>query len=158
MELNITKLDEKAVVPSIDRNILALKCLDILTEVGKDGTLVLIYRTGISIEIPVGYIGLIVPTRLAPIYSLEDAAGVQILNQGYNGEIIARYKVNTSSVPAIFEKGEEFASLLIMPTVEDLTFNMVELPEGKKGPATAEVTEDDKDPEPVVSVEEEGEV
>lgn len=127
MELKITRLEEKAIVPSIEQNWLNLQCYDILTEVGKDNRLVLIYRTGIAIEIPTGYIGLIVPTRLAPIYSLDDAAGVQILNQGYSGEIIARYKVNTNGVPAIFEQKEEFARLLIVPVESTLTMNLVEL-------------------------------
>lgn len=120
MNIKIKTLESKGVVPSIEANGLNLTCMDILTEVGKDGRLVLIYRTGISVEIPDGYIGLITPVRTSPIYSMVDAAGPQIISSTYSGELVARYKVNTDSVPAIFEPGEIFARLIFIPVLENI--------------------------------------
>ena len=116
MTITIEKINEKASTPTIIDNAIQLSCIDLLTEVGRDGRLILIYRTGLSITIPEGHIGIITPTRLSPIYSLDDAAGIQVLRPGKHDEIIARYKVNTNSVPSIFELGEEFGRLIIIPS------------------------------------------
>ncbi len=127
MEIKIKKLHESASVGSVASNFIGLNCFDILTEVGKDGRLVLIYRSGLSIEIPEGHIGILVPTKLAPIYSLEDAGGLQVFNAGYKGELIGRYKISTNSVPAVFEKEEEFARLMIIETAKlDITIEEAE--------------------------------
>lgn len=123
MELELTKLDEKAIIPSIEYGIADLSVLDLLTEVGRDGRLILIYRTGLSVKIPANHIGMLIPSKLAPIYSLEDAAGIQIFHPNYEGEIIGRYKVNTTSVPSIFEQGEVFAKFMLVP-MTDLTFKV----------------------------------
>lgn len=128
MNIKIKTLESKGVVPSIEANGLNLTCMDILTEVGKDGRLVLIYRTGISVEIPDGYIGLITPVRTSPIYSMVDAAGPQIISSAYSGELVARYKVNTDSVPAIFEPGEVFARLIFIQVAGNLSITEVVVP------------------------------
>lgn len=123
MELELTKLDEKAIIPSIENGIADLSVMDLLTEVGRDGRLILIYRTGLSVKIPANHVGMLIPSKLSPIYSLEDAAGIQIFHPNYDGEIIGRYKVNTTSVPSIFEQGEVFAKLMLVP-MTDLTFKV----------------------------------
>lgn len=123
MELELTKLDEKAIIPSVENGIADLSVMDLLTEVGRDGRLILIYRTGLSVKIPANHVGMLIPSKLSPIYSLEDAAGIQIFHPNYDGEIIGRYKVNTTSVPSIFEQGEVFAKLMLVP-MTDLTFKV----------------------------------
>lgn len=123
MELELTKLDEKAIIPSIENGIADLSVMDLLTEVGRDGRLILIYRTGLSVKIPANHVGMLIPSKLSPIYSLEDAAGIQIFHPNYDGEIIGRYKVNTTSVPSIFEQGEVFAKFMLVP-MTDLTFKV----------------------------------
>lgn len=128
MNIEIKKLDDKGVVPSIDSNGLNLTCMDILTEVGKDGRLILIYRTGISVAVPENHIGLIAPIRTSPLYSMIDAAGPQIITSTYDGELIARYKVNTDSVPAIFEPGEVFARLIFIQVAGNLSITEVVVP------------------------------
>jgi len=128
MELKVKRVLDNAVIPSVDADGLNLTCADILTEVGKDHRLLLIYRTGVEITIPAGHIGVITPTKLAPIYSLDDAAGLQVLPSGFAGEVVARYKVNTTSVPSIFEPGEIFAKLIIMPIVSVTLIEQIEEP------------------------------
>lgn len=118
MDIEIIKISDKAITPVLESNALTLHATELLTEIGKDGRLVIIYRTGLSVSVPDGFIGVITPTRLAPIYSLDDAAGLQVLSSGYSGEIVARYKVNTTSVPSIFEEGDEFARLIFVPILD----------------------------------------
>ena len=125
MELKLTKLNEKASDPKSDRNIVDLIVSDMATEVGRDGRLILVYRTGLSISMPDGFIGIIAPSHVAPIYSLDDASGLQIIEPGFTGEIVGRYKVNTTSIPSIFENGDVFARLIIIK-LEDVSISVLE--------------------------------
>lgn len=118
IDIKINKLTEKSIVGDTGNGYIPLTALELLTEVGKDGRLVLIYRSGISVNIPEGYIGLITPTRLSPIYSLDDAAGIQVVNANDGTEVIGRYKINSNSVPAVFEVGEEFARIYVVEAPE----------------------------------------
>lgn len=145
MDIKIKIINEKAVLPTVEANNIKLSCIDLLTEVGRDGRLVIIYRTGISITVPTGYVGVLVPTRLAPIYSLDDAAGLQIFNEGYDGEIIGRYKVNTTSVPSIFEEGEEFAKLIFVPIL-DINLDIEEYKKDNEQGGTEVTTEEASEP------------
>lgn len=79
-----------------------------------------IYKSGISIEIPEGYFGLLVPR--SSVYKtkqiLSNCAGV--IDSGYRGEIIARFSIfsnnlKPNSMPPIYEKNDRFAQLLILP-------------------------------------------
>lgn len=64
MTLKIKRLDENAVLPirahegdaGID-----LTCLTITQEINECGQLILIYHSGIAVEIPEGYVGLLFP-------------------------------------------------------------------------------------------------
>ena len=151
MDIKIKMISDKAIRPTVENNNIKLNCIDLLTEVGRDGRLVIIYRTGISIVVPNGYIGILVPTRLAPIYSLDDAAGIQVFNEGYDGEIIGRYKVNTTSVPSIFEEGEEFAKLIFVPIL-DINLDIEENYEDKN--ERKETTAADNNPDELANAEE----
>lgn len=43
---------------------------------------------------------------------------------GYRGEVIAKFKLNTLSIPSVFKPGEAFAQLVIMPIPE---VNLIEV-------------------------------
>ena len=125
MAIDFKIVDERAKAPVVENNSINLKCIDILTEVGKDMRMILIYRTGLSISIPDGHVGILTPVRIAPIYSLKDAAGMQVFYPGDDTEIVARYKVDTMGVPAIFEIDEVFARMVIVKVAEEVTLNEV---------------------------------
>ena len=64
MEIKFKKLDQRAVAPTRAHDTDAgfdLVATDITTEVNECGQLILVYHTGLAIEIPEGYFGLFVP-------------------------------------------------------------------------------------------------
>ena len=118
MIVKIKKLNDKAVMPtkanSTDAG-LDLTCTDITTEVGEDAVMSLVYHTGIAIEIPEGYVGLLFQRSSVSRKSLSMTNAVGVIDAGYRGEIMAKFKVNTTSIPAIYKPDERFAQLIIMP-------------------------------------------
>ena len=113
--IKINKLTEKAVSPEYSNGAYSLTCTDISTQIGKDGKLTLEYKTGLEIEVESGYVAMIFPLDNAFSRSLTLTDSVStIFHNGKSNEIVARFKVNTDSVPLIYEPGEVFANMLIL--------------------------------------------
>ena len=81
MEIKFKKLDQRAVAPTRAHTSDAgfdLVVTDITTEINECGQLILVYHTGIAVEIPEGYFGLFMPR--SSIYKkslvLANSAGV----------------------------------------------------------------------------------
>jgi dUTPase len=122
MILEIKKLDEKAVLPivSINGNSFDLTCMNIGTAIGRDGRLILEYKTGLEIIIPTGYIGMVFLADGSYMNSLVLTNAVATFLSDSTPEITIKFKTNTDSVPAIYEPGEVFAKMIIveLPSVE----------------------------------------
>jgi dUTP pyrophosphatase len=83
------------------------------------------YKTGLAIEIPEGYMGLIFPRSSISktAYYLANAVGV--IDSGYRGEISVRFKADAAIIEAssiadkidthVFKLGDKIAQLVIMP-------------------------------------------
>ena len=84
-------------------------------EVDNSGKLVLVYHTDIAVEIPEGYVGLLCMKSSVSNRSITLANSVGVIDSGYRGELMAKFKVTTDSVPTIYSVGEAFAQLLIVP-------------------------------------------
>ena len=71
------------------------------------------YGTGLAVEIPDGYVGLLFPR--SSIYktkmSLTNAVGV--IDSGYRGEIMMKFKMTDNRV--MYEVGDRIGQLVIMP-------------------------------------------
>lgn len=68
-------------------------------------------RTGIAIDIPHGYVGLVWPrSGLAARHSIDTLAGV--IDAGYHGEIMVNV-INHSRYKQVFNKGDRIAQLLV---------------------------------------------
>lgn len=87
--------------------------------------------TGVSIELPAGYVSLVWDkSGLAIKYGLKVLGGV--IDAGYRGEYIVGM-INLSDTEYVFEKGDKVAQVLIQK-VEVATFEMVaELSETERG-------------------------
>ena len=48
---------------------------------------------------------------------------------GYRGEIISKFKITTDAIPSVYQPGEKFAQLVIVPIVLDETELVDELSE-----------------------------
>ncbi len=68
-----------------------------------------ILRTGIEIEIPSGYVGL-----LKPKGRNDHLVGAGVIDAGYQGEVLVKV-VNPSDAPQVFQPGDAIAQMLLLP-------------------------------------------
>lgn len=119
MEVKFKKLSDKAVVPTKAHSSDAgfdLTATRVTSEVNECGQFVLVYHTDLAMEIPDGYVGLIFPRSSISKKSLYQTNAVAVIDSNYRGEIIVKYKNTTGdSIPAVYNLGDKFAQLIIMP-------------------------------------------
>jgi dUTP pyrophosphatase len=125
MIVKIKKLNELAVIPSYGKPGDAgmdLTC----TEALLDASGCYVYKTGLAVEIPEGFFGLLVPRSSVAKKSLILTNHAGILDSGYRGEIMFKYKPNYQYFlqseeiknEQIYLKGERVGQLIIMPYPE----------------------------------------
>ena len=117
MKIKIKKINEKARIPtygseySVGADLYAL--LDENTMIKPHETLLI--HTGISVEIPEGYCGLIFArSSMGAKRGLAPANKVGVIDADYRGEIMVALH-NHSEIPATVEPGERVAQLAIVP-------------------------------------------
>jgi dUTP pyrophosphatase len=117
MKVRIKKIDDRAIVPtygseySAGADLYAL--LDEKTEIMPHETKFI--HTGISVEIPEGYCGLIFArSSMGAKRGLAPANKVGVIDADYRGEIMVTLH-NHSEKPATVEQGERIAQLAIVP-------------------------------------------
>ena len=124
MTIKFKRLSENAIAPvkahSTDAGF-DLTCTDVTTEINENGQVVIVYHTGLSLEIPEGYFGALVPRSSIAKKPLLLTNAFGVIDSGYRGEIIGKFKVTTDSVPSVYKPGERICQLLILP-VPDVQF------------------------------------
>lgn len=131
MEIKIKKLDPKAIIPKYAKqgdaamDLVAISFrVEETTIVEKDpdggGELVnegvfkfFEYGTGLAIEIPEGYVGLIFPRSSISNFGLSLANSVGVIDSGYRGEIKLRFYDPVYSIP--YEIGDKVGQIMIVP-------------------------------------------
>lgn len=77
------------------------------------------YKTGIAIEIPEGYVGLIYPRSSICKKDLYLTNAVGVIDSQYRGEIIFKFNIDSnfvsSAAPEIYAVGDRIGQLIIMP-------------------------------------------
>lgn len=129
MTLKIKRLVEDAIMPirahkgdaGID-----LTCVNITQELNECGQLILVYHSGIAVQIPEGYVGLLFPRSSIYKKSLSITNCVGVIDSGYRGEVMAKMRSTTDVVPSIYKPGERFAQLVL---VEIPSYDIVEASE-----------------------------
>lgn len=105
----------------------------ITQEVDNSGKLVLVYHTDLAVEIPEGYVGLLFMKSGVAKRSISLCNAVGVIDAGYRGEIMLKYKVTTDAIPTVYQPGEACGQLLIVP-IEILEPRFVdELSETERG-------------------------
>ena len=116
MKLNIKKLSENATVPTYGTEFSAgadLYNLDTPVIIEPHATVLI--HTGIAMEIPEGYCGLIFArSGLASKRGLAPANKVGVVDADYRGEIMVALH-NHTNVPATVDAGERLAQIAIVP-------------------------------------------
>lgn len=134
LNVNVKKLHPNAVIPSYSKDGDAgmdLTATEIINESNSDIT----YGTGLAMEIPKGYVGLIFPRSSIRKYELQLSNSVGVIDSGYRGEIQATFKKSLRDVIGIrmYEIGDRIAQIIILPYPQ-IKFNEVkELSDTERG-------------------------
>lgn len=97
MKIKIKKLNDKAVIPTYAHSTdagLDLTATSIKHDFGKD---VFIYGTGLAVEIPEGYVGLLFPRSSNRNTEAYMTNHVGVIDAGYRGEVMVCYKNRTTT-------------------------------------------------------------
>ena len=133
--VNVKKLKDNAIIPKYGSDYAAgadlYACVDETITINPSETKLI--PTGIAMEIPVGYAGLIYArSGLATKKGLAPANKVGVVDSDYRGEVMVALH-NHSDIPAEVEAGERIAQMVIAPFLA-ASFNVVdELDETKRG-------------------------
>ena len=121
MNIKFKRLSENAIAPvkahAADAGF-DLTCASITTEINERGQLIIVYHTGLAIEIPEGYFGALVPRSSISNKSLTLTNCMGVIDSNYRGEVMAKMRSTTDVIPAVYKEGERFAQLLILPVPE----------------------------------------
>lgn len=90
------------------------------------------YGTGIAVEIPTGYVGLLFPRSSNSKKDLLMCNSVGVIDSGYRGEILARFKP-THDDPHLYEIGDAVVQLMIIPFPEVQFEEAEELSDSERG-------------------------
>ena len=134
-KIAVKKLDERAVLPVYGSEYAAgadlYAVLDEAVTIMPAETKLI--RTGLSMEIPVGYAGLIYArSGLAAKRGLAPANKVGVVDADYRGEVMVALH-NHSSVPQTVEPRERIAQLVVAPFLRAEYFAVEELSDTVRG-------------------------
>ena len=124
MTIKFKKVSEKAVQPVRATNSGAgynLTAVGVTTEVNERGQLVLVYHTGIAVEMPEGFEGILRPANSICAKTLRMLDAPSVVSGNMDDEIVARFITTTDVIPAVYKEGEQIAQLVINK-IEDIEF------------------------------------
>lgn len=100
MKVKIKKLTKSAVIPSYAKE--GDAGLDLVaTSKATDEYGNIVYGTGLAVEIPKGYVGLLFPRSSNAKTNLYLTNSVGVIDSGYRGEIMMKYKCMCNGFPYI---------------------------------------------------------
>lgn len=120
MKMRIKKLNDKAIIPTYGSEYSAgadlYACVNGDVKIGAGETAFI--PTGLAVEIPVGYVGLVYArSGLASKKGLAPANKVGVIDSDYRGEVIVAL-YNQSAEGRIVAYGERIAQMVIAPFVQ----------------------------------------
>jgi dUTP pyrophosphatase len=118
MKIKIKKTHEAGVIPAYAKPGDAGMDLVAVTEEWNDDNSIVTYDTGLSIEIPEGYVGLLFPRSSVFKTSLTLANCVGVIDSGYRGSIMFKFRYLEEGM--VYDVGDRVGQIIIMPypTVE----------------------------------------
>lgn len=133
MDVKIKKLDKKAVLPKYAN--VGDAGMD-LTATSKwyDDDNNVCYGTGIAMEIPKGYVGLVFPRSSNAKQDLILSNGVGVIDSGYRGEIMFKFKlVEDRHLAKDYNVGDRVGQIIIIPYPKIEFVEVSELSETDRG-------------------------
>lgn len=113
MKIKIKRLHPNSVIPTYAKHGDAGMDLT-ATSKSYDENNNVVYGTGLAVEIPEGYVGLVFPRSSICKKDLFLTNSVGVIDSGYRGEIMAKFK-HTDNLPVEYRVGERIAQLIIIP-------------------------------------------
>jgi dUTP pyrophosphatase len=114
MQVKIKKLHNNAVIPQYAKAGDAGMDL-VATEVIDGYGFSVTYGTGLAMEIPEGYVGLVFPRSSIRKYDLSLTNCVGVIDSGYRGEIQATFRKEAGIPSKRYEVGDKIAQMIILP-------------------------------------------
>jgi dUTP pyrophosphatase len=100
-------------------------------DISKDEFGNVVCHTGIAVEIPEGYVGLVFPRSSISKYDMHLRNSVGVIDSGYRGEIMVKFGFLPDG--KLYKMGDKIAQLIIIPYPQ-ITFEEVEeLSETERG-------------------------
>lgn len=131
MIVRFKKLHPDAVIPKYMKNgDCGLDLTATTSYKDKDGNFC--YGTGLAVEIPEGFAGLLYPRSSLSKYDLTLCNHVGVVDVNYRGEIILKFK-KTKWTPKIYITGDRVAQLIITPYLAVSPIEVFELGETERG-------------------------
>lgn len=124
-EIKVKKLHSDAVIPKYAKE--GDAAMD-LTAVSRktDSYGSVEYGTGLAMEIPIGFCGLLFPRSSVSKQDLVLANCVGVIDSGYRGEVILKFKKTSADRPTrSYKIGERVGQIMLMP-VWQISFTEVE--------------------------------
>jgi len=135
VKVKIKKLNQEATIPEYATT--GDAGLD-LTAISKtkpaqftDGSIV--YGTGLAIEIPEGYVGLLFPRSSISRYGLMLTNSVGVIDSSFRGEIQLKFKPVGNYSPLEYGVGERVGQLIILPYPQIELVEAQELSDSERG-------------------------
>ena len=114
LKVKIKKLIENAVIPSYTKE--GDAGLDLTaTEIISNSTFEVTYGTGLAIEIPEGFVGLVFPRSSIMKYELSLSNSVGVIDSGYRGELKAVFNKLNGLNSIKYKTGDRICQLIIIP-------------------------------------------
>ena len=115
MKVKIKKLHNDAIVPKYAKPGDAGMDLTAVSAVNDNGRHIT-YHTGLAVEIPKGYVGLLFPRSSVYKTDMFLSNCVGVIDSGYRGELMLKYAFTSDS--ELYKVGDRVGQLIIMPYPE----------------------------------------
>lgn len=113
MKIRVKKLHPEAVIPVYAKQGDAGLDLTAISEEWNEDNSMVTYGTGLAIEIPEGYVGLLFPRSSVYKTSLNLSNSVGVIDSGYRGEIMFKYRYLEEGM--VYDVKDRVGQLLILP-------------------------------------------
>lgn len=87
----------------------------ITQELDDAGKVVLVYHTDLAVEIPYGSVGLLMMRSSVSNKSIVLCNACGVIDSSFRGEVTGKFKITTDALPRVYQQGDKFAQLVIVP-------------------------------------------
>ena len=132
MNVKIKRLTDNAVTPKYAKP--GDAAMDLTATSKKDEGKNVVYGTGLAIEIPEGYVGLLFPRSSLTNYDLSLGNHVGVLDSGFRGEITFKFKrTDLKTFTKEYNEGDRIGQLIIIPYPQISFVEVEELSNSERG-------------------------